>query len=136
MAGHLLHGSCYCGSVRFSVEDAFIYAFYCHCSRCRRRTGSAFAAIGGIESHKLQITSGQADTLKVGENAGGYFCLCKQCFSPLFSMFAAQQRVHLQLGTLESAPSLRPAHHIFVGSKAPWHEISDALPRFEELPSH
>jgi hypothetical protein len=40
--------------------------------------------------------------------------------------------VHVALGSLIDAPSLRPTKHIFVGSKAPWFEITDDLPQFEE----
>ena len=36
----MLNGWCLCGEGRFTVEDSFSYAFYCHCSRCRLRTGS------------------------------------------------------------------------------------------------
>jgi len=54
-----LHGQCACGEVRFTVEDAFEYAFYCHCSRCRLRTGSAFAAIAGIGIDKVQLAAGR-----------------------------------------------------------------------------
>jgi hypothetical protein len=42
--------------------------------------------------------------------------------------------VHVALGSLVDAPSLRPTAHIFVGSKAPWFEITDDLPQFDELP--
>jgi hypothetical protein len=40
--------------------------------------------------------------------------------------------VHVALGMLLEAPGMRPTGHIFVGSKAPWFEITDDLPRFEE----
>jgi hypothetical protein len=52
---------------RFTVEDAFSYAFYCHCSRCRLRTGSAFASIGGIDVDKVQVTDGREHVLLEGE---------------------------------------------------------------------
>ena len=38
----ILTGECYCRTVRFEVVDAFSYAMNCHCSNCRRTTGSAF----------------------------------------------------------------------------------------------
>jgi hypothetical protein len=36
------------------------------------------------------------------------------------------------MGSLVDAPSIRPTSHIFVGSKAPWFDITDDLPQFEE----
>jgi hypothetical protein len=39
--------------------------------------------------------------------------------------------VHLAMGTLVDTPSIRPTHHIFVGPKAPWYEITDGLPQYD-----
>ena len=41
---------------------------------------------------------------------------------------------HVRMGTLVDDPGIRPMFHIFVGSKAPWHEITDLLPQYDELP--
>ena len=38
------------------------------------------------------------------------------------------------MGTLIDTPAIRPTAHIFVGSKAPWHEITDDLPQYQEFP--
>jgi hypothetical protein len=40
----------------------------------------------------------------------------------------------LALGVLDDDPINRPIGHVYVASKAPWHEITDALPQFNELP--
>ncbi len=130
----MLNGSCYCGAVRFEVDDAFSYAFYCHCSRCRRRTGAACAAIGGIEIDRVHITAGGELLLKVDEEEEGYRCLCKRCFSPLYDAVRKHTLAHVQLGALADAPARRPDHHIYVGSKAAWHQITDSFPQFDELP--
>jgi hypothetical protein len=68
----MLNGWCLCGEVRFTVEDSFSYAFYCHCPRCRLRTGSAFASIGGIGIDKVQIALGREHLLIEDESTG--FC--------------------------------------------------------------
>ena len=39
--------------------------------------------------------------------------------------------VQVAMGSLIDAPTRRPDHHIFVGSKAAWDEIRDGLPEFE-----
>ena len=133
--GTMLRGSCLCEAVRFEVEDAFLYAAYCHCSRCRRRSGSAFTAFGGIAIERLRVTAGMDHLLLTQESDVGFVCFCKHCFSPLYAAVRQRQFVHVQLGALLDAPSRRPDHHIFVGSKAPWHDITDALPQFQALPT-
>lgn len=130
----MLNARCFCGAVCFAVEDAFAYAFYCHCSRCRRRTGAACAAIGGISSEKIQVTRGDEYVLRLDESERGYVGVCKQCCSPLYSVVNAGKFVHVALGVLDGAPSKTPDHHIQVGSKADWHSITDGLPQFAAFP--
>jgi hypothetical protein len=130
----MLKGHCFCGAVQIEVEDAFEYAAYCHCSRCRRRTGSAFTAFGGIATEKLRVTVGADQLALINESAEGYYCLCRQCLSPLFALTRQRKYVHVQLGVLSDAPSRRPDHHIQVASKAPWHDITDDLPQYAEFP--
>lgn len=128
-----LRGGCVCGAVAFEVTDAFRYAGYCHCSRCRRRTGSAFSAFAGIASDQLQVTAGAEQLLRVGGDEACCF-FCRHCHCPLYHLFAPRKLVHVQLGALSDAPSKKPDQHIFVGSKAPWYEITDTLPQWAELP--
>src|SRR5260370_6129732 len=44
-----LTGKCFCGAVHYAVADEFRYAMNCHCSNCRRTTGSAFKPFARIE---------------------------------------------------------------------------------------
>jgi hypothetical protein len=126
-----LQGSCECGRVRYRVADEFLYAANCHCSRCRRATGSAFKPFAGIEREKLEVADGADGLLLVGEEDAND-TRCAACGSLLFSVVRDGAYVHVALGSLVDVPSIRPTSHIFVGSKAPWHEISDDLPQFEE----
>ena len=57
-----LTGTCFCGAVRYTVADEFRYAMNCHCSNCRRATGSAFKPFAGIERDKFAVAQG-ADKL-------------------------------------------------------------------------
>jgi hypothetical protein len=127
----MLVGKCECGAVRYQVEDAFLYASNCHCSRCRAATGSAFKPFAGIERKKLEIMDDDAALLIVGEEVLND-TRCGACGSLLFSVVRDGAYVHVALGSLVDAPSVRPTKHIFVGSKAPWFEITDDLPQFDE----
>jgi len=129
--GDLLIGGCQCGAVRYAVADAFAYAANCHCSGCRKATGSAFKAFAGIEREKLAVTEGLSDLLVVGEENWND-TRCRVCGSFLFSVVRDGAFVHVAMGSLIDAPTIRPTEHIFVGSKAPWFEITDDLPQFDE----
>jgi hypothetical protein len=125
-------GRCECGATAYEVPDEFLYALNCHCSNCRAHTGSAFKAFAGIEQEKVVVTKGGAGLLVWGDPDGKNHTRCGTCGSPLFSV-VGRGRVHVALGSLRGVPSIRPTDHIFVGSKAPWFEITDALPQLEEL---
>jgi hypothetical protein len=127
----VLAGGCWCGAVRYRVDDAFVYASNCHCSRCRAATGSAFKPFAGIERNKLELTHGQDALLVTGDEVLND-TRCGKCGSLLFSVVRDGAYVHVALGSLVDAPSMRPTKHIFVGSKAPWFEITDDLPQFAE----
>jgi hypothetical protein len=127
----LLRGGCWCGAVRFQVQDEFLYAWNCHCSRCRAATGSAFKPLAGIERDKLELTHGEDALLVVGDDVLND-TRCSLCGSFLFSVVREGAYVHVGMGSLIDTPSIRVSAHIFVGSKAPWFEITDDLPQFEE----
>lgn len=126
-----LTGSCLCGAVRYEVADAFEYALNCHCSRCRRATGAAFKPLAGIRRDRLRLVAGEDRLLIWGDPAGDHDRHCSACGSLLYSVVRKGEWVHVTMGTLEDAPSIRPSRHIFVGSKAPWFEITDDLPQSE-----
>src|SRR5262245_36049778 len=94
-----LSGSCFCGAVRYKVADEFTYALNCHCSQCRRTTGSAFKPFAGIESGKLNLTKGNGDLLIVGDKTG-HDAHCKRCGSLLYSVVRDGAYAHVALGTL------------------------------------
>jgi hypothetical protein len=127
----IVEGGCRCGAVTYSVPDAFAYAAMCHCSACRAATGSAFKPFAGIEREKLQITRG-ADHLEVFGDETDNDTRCAKCGCFLYSVVRDGAVVHVAMGSLLDTVSIRPTHHIFVGSKAAWDEITDALPQFEE----
>src|ERR1700724_2167225 len=126
-----LAGKCFCGGVQYAVADQFAYAANCHCSNCRRTTGSAFKPFAGIERAKLAVTE-SADKLMIVGEENGNDTHCRLCGSLLYSVVRDGAYVHVAMGTLVDDPTIRPNAHIFVGSKAPWFTITDDLPQYRE----
>jgi hypothetical protein len=126
----IVAGECFCRAVRYAVADEFAYALNCHCSNCRRTTGSAFKPFAGIARDKFSVTQGH-DTLMIYGDEAGHDAHCRHCGSLLYSVVRDGAYVHVAMGTLVEAPSIRPTAHIFVGSKAPWYAITDDLPQYQ-----
>jgi hypothetical protein len=130
-----LRGGCLCGAVQYAVDDAFEYAMNCHCSNCRRATGSAFKPFAGVSSAAIELVQG-GDAVRIyGDPAAAHDVHCGICGSLLYSVVREGRYVHVAMGTLLDEPSIRPTAHIFAGSKAPWHEITDGLPAYDEFPT-
>jgi len=129
-----LKGQCMCGAVRYAVADEFSYAMNCHCSNCRRATGSAFKPFAGIDRKKFQISEGEGHLMRFGGEQD-HDAHCRLCGSLLYSLVRDGAFVHVAMGTLVDDPTIRPTQHIFVGSKASWFTITDDLPQCEEFPA-
>jgi hypothetical protein len=127
-----LVGKCLCGAVEYAVSDEFGYALNCHCSNCRRATGSAFKPFAGIERGKLRLAKGEDMLMIFGDPHAAHDVHCKACGALLYSVVREGAFVHVAMGTLVDEPSIRPTAHIFVGSKAAWFTITDNLPEFDE----
>jgi hypothetical protein len=121
---------CLCGQLAYEVADAFDYAVNCHCSLCRRTTGSAFKPLAGIRRSELTVVQGEEVMLRYGDGPS-HNVNCRTCGSFLYAVVRDGAFVHLAMGTLVDAPTIRPTAHIFVGSKAPWFTITDDLPQYE-----
>jgi hypothetical protein len=133
--GRILTGRCMCGGVEYTVADAFRYAMNCHCSNCRRATGSAFKPFAGIERNQLRIARGWEAVSIYGDEEAAHDVHCATCGSLLYSVVREGTYVHVAMGTLIDDPTIRPSMHIFVGSKAKWHQITDNLPQYEAFPN-
>jgi hypothetical protein len=131
----VIEGSCLCGSVRFEISGRLGPVGYCHCSQCRKASGSAFAANASVRRNHLSFRSGEEKIREYESSPGKYRAFCSACGSPLYSRTEQDpESRRIRLGTLDSDPGRRPMAHVFVASKAPWHEITDDLPRFDGFP--
>jgi hypothetical protein len=131
-----LAGSCLCGRVRFEISGPLETPANCHCSMCRKWHGSAFATAAEVVQGGLHFITGEKLVARYESSPGVQRCFCNKCGSSLMSVSkdASGSRTFVYLGSLEGDPGVLPASHLFVGSKAPWFEINDALPQFDAFP--
>ena len=100
---------------------------------CRRQHGAAYATYADFGPGAFKWVSGESLTKTYESPAGAGWCFCTECGATLAG--TANGRVNfVTLGTVAGDPGIRPESHIFVGSRAPWHEINDDLPQFDEWP--
>lgn len=126
-------GSCLCGSIQFALDGNVTDIIHCHCSLCRKASGSAYATNGFINAQDLKLTD-QNNTLTFYQSSEGkrkYFC--KSCGTPIYSSnILSPERYRLRLGAVDSDISERPISHNFVTSKANWEDLNAELPHYEK----
>lgn len=130
-----LTGGCLCGGVRYEVTAPLVSASYCHCTRCRRRTGTAASVQARVAPGSLTVVQGSELVRDWTPSDGGWpKCFCSACGGALWSRSPAGDGVFsVRLGTFDDDPGIRPQYRQFVAYAAPWEPIpDDGLPRYEE----
>jgi hypothetical protein len=132
----LVHGHCLCGTVAFELSGKPERLHNCHCTRCRRARGAAHATNAFFRRDQLTWLSGEDDItafrLPGAKRFGQDFC--RHCGSSVPRVVASTGYAVVPCGSLDTPPGMAVHSHIFVGSKAPWFEITDDIPQWEELP--
>ena len=130
-----IEGSCLCGDVRFEIAGALTGASNCHCSMCRKAHGAAFGTYALVKATDFRIVSGADRITRYRSSPGVVRTFCARCGSTLQWLRESKPDiVDIALGVIDGDPGVRPSMHIYVGSKAPWFQITDALPQFETYP--
>lgn len=128
-------GSCLCGGIQYEVRGPLGYIMQCHCRRCRKANGSAFAANSPIAKTDFQLLQGEQLLKAFNPNTGVIRYFCSDCGSPIYSVRTDVPDIYrLRIGTLDTPIEQKPVCHIFTGSKAEWEDICDALPQYAERP--
>jgi hypothetical protein len=128
-----MRGSCLCGQTVWEVEGVGELVHHCHCSMCRKVHGTPFGTFGGFDEKRFRIVQGEDGVRRYESSRGNQRAFCVRCGS-VAPGDASRGLVFVPFGGLDGDPGGRPVAHIFVASKAPWHEIDDDLPRFDAYP--
>lgn len=121
----MLTGSCLCGEIYYEVKSSIQSLTYCHCSRCQKSSGSAFSTVGMIEKKSLIINDNNnaLSSYKNGEVSRDF---CRHCGSALFSYReSTPDIVRIRIGSIDTPLKGINHQHIFISSKATWHDITD-----------
>lgn len=131
----MISGHCECGRVRFEVDGEIEDFSHCHCSQCRRLHGAAYATFAGVSRDKFRYVSGESDT-KVYASSGNHDrVFCAECGSNIMVDLSEEpDSLYLSMSAVDGDPPRPPGYHIYVGSKAEWHEITDDLPQYDTEP--
>ena len=131
-----LNGSCLCGSVQYRISGDVLRFYHCHCSRCRKMTGTGHATNIMVRADTVEWLKGESllGYYKVPQAERFYSQFCTQCGSPLPRHIPKLGMVVIPAGSLDSDPGVRPEARIFWDSRAEWSCEADGLSTFSEYP--
>ena len=136
MTQQTLTGSCLCGALHYAIEGEPVRFFHCHCSRCRKSTGTGHASNIFVSGGSLQWTgdTGSIGSYKVPEAKRFVRTFCSTCGGPLPKEIPDMDLVIIPAGTLDNEPNIGPQARIFQDSKSDWSCSGDEIPCFATYP--
>lgn len=135
MSKKKLTGRCLCEAISYEITGELGPIFNCHCSKCRRWHGAAFRTRAAVRTKDFKWLSGEQYLSRYHSSENTVKTFCSICGSNLISILEDNPDfIGLPLGGLEQDPGNRPIANIFIASKAPWYDIPDGLPQYDEWP--
>jgi hypothetical protein len=123
-------GGCLCGAIRFLAESDPVATGYCHCRLCQRSTGAPVLAWGSFPVASFAYVHGEPRVY--GSSPHGQREFCPRCGTQLaYREIRDAATVDVNLGSLDRPETVVPRIHVFTGSRIPWFETADSLPRYE-----
>jgi len=136
MAEMKVTGSCLCGSVQYEIKGDSTAFYHCHCTRCRKATGTGHASNIRVSPETgIHWLKGEEllKRYKVPEAERYFTNFCSNCGSPMPRVVPEISAVIVPAGSLDTELNIKPEARIFWDSRAEW-SCSDALPVFPEYP--
>lgn len=131
----MITGHCECGQIRFEVNGEIEDFSHCHCSQCRRMHGAAFATFAAVARQGFHYLSGESEIRKYASSDTHQRLFCRTCGSNIgVTLDQEPESIYLSMSAIDGDPPRPRGYHIYVGSKAPWHEITDDLAQYETDP--
>ena len=128
----MLKGHCECKRVQFEVDGEIVDFSHCHCSQCRRLHGAAYATFAGVNRGEFRYVSGADSVSTYSSSPRNERVFCSICGSTiLVDPQDEPEYLYLSMSALEGHPPRPPGYHAWVGSKAPWTDVADDLPKYD-----
>jgi hypothetical protein len=119
-------GGCLCGAVRYSVRGEPVRVGRCHCTDCRKESGSAFSVYGQWPIEAFELSG------EISSYDGRGFC--PRCGSRLLNPAEpGDTLIEIRIGSLDDAPfELKPEHEIWVKRRESWLSAVEGAEQYEE----
>jgi len=121
---HKYHGHCLCGQVQYEVRGPFEAFHACHCSQCRRSTGSAHASNIFTRANHITWIAGENWIKRYTPDKPGVIskCFCLHCGSLVPYTSLTSGKLIIPAGSLDEDPGFAVEDNIYWSDRAPWYD--------------
>jgi len=118
----VVRGSCLCGTVGYEARPPFGRFVNCHCSRCRKISGSAYAANATVPPDAFRWTRGESAVQRFDLPGAHSFAnaFCSRCGSPVPHRTRSGREIIIPAGSLDDEPGTKPSTNVHWSSRAGW----------------
>jgi len=128
----MYYGSCLCGAIKVELLGSIEDIIHCHCSLCRKNSGTAYATNGFVNASEFRVIDPHKKLATYEFKPGKNRHFCSVCASPVYSSNSEKpDKLRIRLGILDSDITEKPLSHNFVTSKANWDDLDAKLPRYD-----
>ncbi len=131
-----LSGSCLCGAVSYEITGDPGQFWHCHCTRCRKATGTGHASNIIMKPDTVDWLSGNdvLNCFKVPDAERFATVFCSKCGSLMPRVAPDLSIAVIPAGTLDNDPGIRPQGRIYQDSRASWSCDTTELACFDTYP--
>jgi len=129
------NGSCNCGEIKFKAYGDVSDFVLCHCSYCKKDTGSGNASNIFLKKYRMTWIGNQLLIRNYNiPNTLHSKSFCAQCGSALPFEMEDINILMLPAGSIDEDLDVNPRAHIFSSNLKSWEEDSESLIKYEKLP--
>ena len=128
-------GKCLCGDVTLKVVGEPIVQGNCHCTDCKKNTGSAFATILFFKDEQVKILSGESSSFEYTADSGNKKIkqFCRKCGSVVYGINSGRPGVKsIYIGFLDDGRFANPQFNVYIKRALPFVSIDESLDNFEK----
>lgn len=129
-----MNGQCLCGAVKFEVIGEIPNLYQCHCSECRKSTGSSANAATFVHADSFQWIKGEDKISSFRKDTGYRNDFCSKCGSPVPNPLRDTNKIWVPAGLLEETGDLKVVIHLYVNSQASWEKSAQGAEENYESP--
>lgn len=129
-----MHGSCLCGEVKFEIIGNIPNLYQCHCSLCRKVSGSASSSAFILDTKHFKWIQGAENISKYSKPSGYSSHFCAKCGCPMPNKFM-DSYYWVPAGTLDGNPEVQVVAHLYMDSKSHWDTSPKEGVQYDKAPA-